>query len=591
VIVLKLGGSVLAGEDALPRAVHEVYRWRREGFGVVAVVSALAGETDALLARGAAADGASAPHALAALASLGEQRAAALLALHLERAGIAARVLSPSALRLLAHGDPLDALPVSVDARRLQRALGSGAVLVVPGFFAHDGEGRAVLLGRGGSDLTALFLASRLGARCRLLKDVDGLYVRDPASPGPSPARYAAATWDDALATDGSIVQHKAVVFARSGGRPFEIGRLGGLRTSWVGAPVARLEEPPPRARPLRVALLGLGTVGGGVLAALARLPGDFEVVAACAREPGRPRPELPADFAVGGDPVATASCGADVVVEALGGVEPARSALRAALRSGAHVVSANKAVLAAHGEELESLAAARGLTLRASAAAGGAMPLLPALRRLARGGGLLRLDAVLNGTTTFVFEALAAGASMEEAVERARGAGLCERDLERDLSGADAADKLVLACHAATGRWLDARDVACTPAGPADLALAREGVVVRQVASLRLGDLAGAKDARSARPIARVRAVALDPAHALAAPRGAGNAAVLRTTEGRVLLQGRGAGRWPTVEAVVGDLFELLREQAGRGGPPAPRVGSEPPAQAAHAAPALART
>ncbi|HZJ70924.1 MAG TPA: aspartate kinase, partial [Planctomycetota bacterium] len=194
VIVLKLGGSVLAGEESLPVAVHEIYRWRRSGFAVVAVVSALAGDTEALLARAARDGEPSSPHATAALAKLGELRSAALLGVQLEQAGVPARVLMPAALRLRARGDPLDAHPVSLDATPLRRAFAAGDVAVVPGFFAHDAEGRAVLFGRGGSDLTALFLSARLRARCRLLKDVDGLYTGDPNAPGPAPIRYAEAS-------------------------------------------------------------------------------------------------------------------------------------------------------------------------------------------------------------------------------------------------------------------------------------------------------------------------------------------------------------------------------------------------------------
>jgi homoserine dehydrogenase len=241
------------------------------------------------------------------------------------------------------------------------------------------------------------------------------------------------------------------------------------------------------------------------------------------------------------------------VVVEALGGIEPARTAIAVALRAGAHVVTANKAALAAHGAELEALAAASGRALLASAAAGGSVPLLPALRRLARGADCVRLDAVLNGTTTFVFEALARGSSLDEALTLARRRGLCERDVQRDLSGRDAADKLVLAAHAATGCWLDARAIRCTPIGPADLARAQCGAVMRQVATLRRqgGALVG-----------RVRPMALAPGHPLARARGAGNSAVLFTAGGRTRLHGTGAGRWPTAEAVIGDLFELLRER-----------------------------
>ena len=288
------------------------------------------------------------------------------------------------------------------------------------------------------------------------------------------------------------------------------------------------------------------------MLAALRGLPECFQVVAACVRDIRRPRPGLPEGLSLDTDPLATATSGADVVIEALGGVEPAHAAIVAALRAGAHVVTANKAALAAHGAELETLAAASGRALLASAAAGGSVPLLPALRRLARGAGCVRLDAVLNGTTTFVFEALARGSTLDETLAVARRRGLCERDVQRDLSGRDAADKLVLAAHAATGRWLDAQDIRCAPIGPDDLARAQAGAVMRQVATLQrqCGSLVG-----------RVRPMALAPGHPLARSLGAGNAAVLFAAGGRTLLHGTGAGRWPTTEAVVGDLFELARE------------------------------
>ena len=215
VIVLKLGGSVLLDEAALPSAVHEIYRWRRAGYAVAAVVSALAGETDRLLARAreAAPDGS--PYTAAALAANGEALAASLLAAALDRAGVPACVLSPSALRLRAEGAPLDAAPAALDRGRLARALAREGVAIVPGFAGEDADGRTVLFGRGGSDLTALFLAHELGARCRLLKDVGALFERDPAAPGPPPRRYARASFADALALDGSIVQHKALRFAR----------------------------------------------------------------------------------------------------------------------------------------------------------------------------------------------------------------------------------------------------------------------------------------------------------------------------------------------------------------------------------------
>jgi len=153
-------------------------------------------------------------------------------------------------------GEPLAAEPVSVNRTAIDRAHERGEIVLVPGYCAVDESGRTVLLGRGGSDSTALFLASRLGAdRCRLLKDVDGLYTSDPRRQEPPPARYAAATWEDALATDGTILQHAAVQLAQREARCFELGRLGGTRPTRLGVEPRALEGEPDLPRKLSVAL------------------------------------------------------------------------------------------------------------------------------------------------------------------------------------------------------------------------------------------------------------------------------------------------------------------------------------------------
>ena len=167
--VLKFGGSVLRDEHTIAKAAREVVRFRKRGEHVVAVVSALHGVTDRTLARARHLTEARAepiesacPHALASAISIGEHESASWLALHLGLLGHAAPVLTPAALSLTARGDPLDAEPVSVDLARLEHALDTHAVAVVPGFAAIDERARCVTLGRGGSDLTALFLAASL---------------------------------------------------------------------------------------------------------------------------------------------------------------------------------------------------------------------------------------------------------------------------------------------------------------------------------------------------------------------------------------------------------------------------------------------
>lgn len=231
-IVLKLGGSVLTGDEAIPAAAREVIAWVARGYRVVAVVSALEGRTDRLFERagGFGAD----PWATAALVATGELESAALLTLSLRAAGCAAVTLDAGAIGLRTGADPLDAAALDVDTRALRRALGREGVLVVPGFLGRDDRGRTTLLGRGGSDLTALFIAGRLGARCRLVKDVPGLYECDPKR-DPGARLFADVSWDDALRLDGAIVQHKGVRFARGIGLPFEVGAPGGEFATRVG--------------------------------------------------------------------------------------------------------------------------------------------------------------------------------------------------------------------------------------------------------------------------------------------------------------------------------------------------------------------
>jgi homoserine dehydrogenase len=233
VIVLKFGGSVLRSATAYAVVATEIARWRADGLQVVAVVSAQAGRTDALLAECHA--GEPSPFAVAARAALGELESASLLGLELDRRRIDAAVLDPAALGLRAVGPPLDADPVDVETGRMRAVLQRHGTAVVPGFVAVDGARRTVLLGRGGSDLTALFLAQRLCARCRLLKDVPGLLAPDARTSAPLPA----ADYEAVLALGGRLVQPKAIAFARAHAVRFELAALGAAAATVVG-PAAR---------------------------------------------------------------------------------------------------------------------------------------------------------------------------------------------------------------------------------------------------------------------------------------------------------------------------------------------------------------
>jgi homoserine dehydrogenase len=247
IVVLKFGSSVIPSDLALPNVAHDIRKWTDAGYRVIAVVSAIGGGTDALLAHArqfAAAGKPGSDHALAAYVATGESQAVALLGLSLSSAGVDATILDPGAIGLRTEGPPLDARPVSLDARAVRAALDRAPVLVVPGFIGRDEVGRATLLGRGGSDLSALFIAHHLGARCRLVKDVDGLYDRDPAEAADQARRFDRVRWDDVLALSEGIVQHKGVRFARDHGLTFEVGHATTSTVTIVGRETTTFDHP-----------------------------------------------------------------------------------------------------------------------------------------------------------------------------------------------------------------------------------------------------------------------------------------------------------------------------------------------------------
>lgn len=555
--VLKFGSSVLRAEEDLPLAVHEIYREWRRGAQVLAVVSAFGDTTDGLLARAERLCPEPEPEALAALLATGEATSAALLGLALARAGVPAKVLDPVQAGLRTRGGRLDAELVSADVGRLHEELRRG-VVVLPGFVGRDAEGGTTLLGRGGSDLTALFLAEQLGGRCVLVKDVDGLYTADPARPAHArPRRFEQVSWNTAAAVGGKVVQPKAVRFAESCALTFEITSPGAAVSTEVCAGPDRPSTTSTPTPPLRVALLGCGTVGGGVYERLAALPEFFEVTGVATRTPERALSAgVPSHLvALGAEELIERDC--DVVVELLGGVERADELVSHALRLGRHVVTANKALVAEEGGRLEGLAVKSGTALRYSAAVGGALPALETVERLRAQGRIKSLAGVVNGTTNFILDLLAAGEDFDSAVRAAQAAGFAEADPTLDLDGTDAAQKLSILARQAFGVGVavdEVRRVGLYQVDPARVRAARvEGFAVRLVASCRL-DGEGVE--------ASVVPTELPLSHPLATTEGAENRLLVETEAGEChLVKGRGAGRWPTTEAVLADLFDLRRE------------------------------
>ncbi len=243
----------------------------------------------------------------------------------------------------------LDAEPRALDAAVVRRALAETGIVVLPGFAGCDDDGMTNLLGRGGSDLTALFLAQQLGAAsCRLVKDVEGLYPRDPHDGAPSTQPYATASWATALRVGRPLVQPKAVEFAQRHRVRFVIGAPGTASGTKVGPYETRLRAEVTRPR-VRVALAGLGTVGLGVYRWLGRYPEQFEVVRILVEQAGKPRPDDVDGALLTTDPWALFEDDADVLVEVIGGTDAAKLLLDHALTSEIDVVTANKALLASN--------------------------------------------------------------------------------------------------------------------------------------------------------------------------------------------------------------------------------------------------
>ncbi len=558
--VLKFGGSVLRGEEDLRRGVHEAYRWVRAGSRVVVVVSAFEGTTDRLLNQARSYTDSTDDKACALLLATGEFTTASLLALAFSRAGVPARVLGPQAIQLRTRGAGIDADPASIDRRLIDRSLEECPVVIIPGFVGVDQDNQFTLLGRGGSDLTALFLAAELGAtRCRLIKDVDGLYDRDPALPGPPARRFRTVSWETALTLDGGVIQHKAVLLARARGLSFEVGSFTRSDVSVVGSDPDVFYAAATPAPPLRAALLGAGTVGGGVHDLVTQLSSDFELTRVAVRDTAKAQaagisPSLLTSSLV----KAASATGDDVVIELLGGTDAAYHAVRSALSAGKHVVTANKALIAAHGAELRDLAVRCGGSIRYSAAVGGATPLIESVAALRRRGARIEsFEGVINGTTNFVLDQVLAGSTFDAAVQTAQRLGFAEADPSRDLDGIDAAEKLaILAHHAfdAEVRWEDFPRTGISSAVIADLlSRRREGQVIRLVASARRTPEG---------VVGTVEPRLVDARHPLADLPGAQNGLLIRLADATTtFVRGTGAGRWPTSQSVIADLLDLRRE------------------------------
>jgi homoserine dehydrogenase len=329
----------------------------------------------------------------------------------------------------------------------------------------------------------------------------------------------------------------------------------------------------------LKVALLGCGTVGSAVLRLLseqsedlaARIGRRVEVAGVAVRRPDR-HPDVPADLLTTDAHALVTRPDVDLVVEVIGGIEPARSLLLAAIGAGKSVVSANKALLADDGVALHAAASAAGVDLYYEAAVAGAIPLLRPLRESLAGDQLRRVVGIVNGTTNYILSRMAeTGAGFGEALAEATEAGYAEADPTADVDGFDAAAKAAILASLAFHSPVTAADVyreGISAVSATDVARAAEiGCTVKLLAICeRVSGADGADDGVAV----RVHPAMIPTTHPLAAVGGAFNAVFVEAeAAGELMFYGRGAGGQPTASAVLGDLVAVARNRlAGAAGP-----------------------
>lgn len=323
--------------------------------------------------------------------------------------------------------------------------------------------------------------------------------------------------------------------------------------------------------RPLKVAVLGCGSVGSQVVRLLLEQQGDLaarvgapvELAGVAVRRLDAPREvDVPQELLTTDAAALVAREDVDLVVEVIGGIEPARGLILGALENGASVVTANKALLAEDGATLFEAAEKAGRDLYYEAAVAGAIPILRPLRESLAGDRVTRVMGIVNGTTNYILDKMDThGSGFDEALAEAQELGYAEADPTADVDGFDAAAKAAILASLAFHSRVTASDVhregiAEVTAG--DVASARAmGSVVKLLAIAELRAVPGGDDAVSA----RVHPVMIPRSHPLASVREAFNAVFVESeAAGQLMFYGRGAGGAPTASAVLGDLVTVAR-------------------------------
>ena len=310
---------------------------------------------------------------------------------------------------------------------------------------------------------------------------------------------------------------------------------------------------------------MGLGTVGTGVAKILLDTQGrhpllkDIEIVQVGVRSLKKRSIDLPDSLYTTDLPSIVTNPDIDIIIEVIGGLEPARALILQAIDSGKHVITANKAVISRYGEEIYEAANARGVYVMVEAAVGGGIPIITPLKQALSVNRIQAVMGIINGTTNYILTRMQTeGGDFEPILTDAQALGYAEADPTADIDGLDAADKIAILAALAFGGRIDREKIYCEGirnVSAADITYAENlGFVIKLLAIAKLPNEDNTNSIQ-----ARVHPTLVPIDHPLASVNGVNNAVLVEGDPvGQVMFYGPGAGEGPTASAVVSDLLSI---------------------------------
>ena len=322
----------------------------------------------------------------------------------------------------------------------------------------------------------------------------------------------------------------------------------------------------------LKVGMLGCGVVGSNVARLLHEDSGDFAarsgatltLAKVAVKNVSAKRDHVPTSIITSDALSVVNDPSIDIIIEVMGGIEPARELLLAAIKNGKSVITANKALLGLHGAELFEAADKNGVDLYYEAAVGGAIPILRPLRESIVGDHVHRVMGIVNGTTNYILTKMdEEGSAFADVLKEAQALGFAEADPTADIEGHDAAAKAAILAGLAFHTRVTTKDVSCegiSKISARDVAVARE--MDHVIKLLAIAELTADQQVS-----VRVHPTLISRQHPLASVRNAFNAVFVEAeSAGELMFYGRGAGGAPTASAVLGDLIAIARNKTSGG-------------------------